>query len=103
MGLTRFIMNLSSDIWFRSPLRVCLSVHASRFVKGMISKMVPKLSMFIPNFHTDLPQQYITISYLQLNYLGDNCIQNFHLGSLYRRIYGWKFSFTVTREQSHKT
>ena len=34
--------------------------------------------------------------------LGDNCIQNFHL-EIYSRIYGRKFSFTVTRERSSKT
>ena len=34
----------------------------------------------------------------QVNKLGDNCIQNFHFGAT---IYGRKFSFTVTHEQSH--
>ena len=34
-------------------------------------------------------------------YLGDNCIQIFHLGrQVYRRTYGRKFSFTATRKRS---
>ena len=35
-------------------------------------------------------------------YLGDNCIQSFHLGRYYHRIYGQKFSFTLTRKRSLK-
>ena len=34
--------------------------------------------------------------------LWDKCIQNF-IWEVYRRIYGWKFSFTATRERSRKT
>ena len=34
--------------------------------------------------------------------LGDNCIQKFSFGEVYRRIYGRKFSFTATRERSRK-
>ena len=37
------------------------------------------------------------------NYSGDNCIQNFSFGEVYRRIYGRKFSFTATRKRSRKT
>ena len=37
------------------------------------------------------------------HHLGDNCIQNFHFGEVYRRKYGAKFSFTATRERSCKT
>ena len=39
------------------------------------------------------------------HHLGDNCIQIFFFwggGEVYRRIYGRKFSFTVTRKRSRK-
>ena len=37
-----------------------------------------------------------------MHQLGDNCIQNFSFGEVYRRIYGGKFSFTAMREWSRK-
>ena len=38
-------------------------------------------------------------------YLGDNCVQNYHLGRyiVYRRIYGQKFSFMAMPQLSGKT
>ena len=38
-----------------------------------------------------------------INNLGDNCILKFSFGEVYRRIYGQKFSFTVTLKRSRKT
>ena len=35
--------------------------------------------------------------------LGDNCIEICHLGRYNRWIYGWKFCFTATHQQSRKT
>ena len=55
---------------------------------------LPHFVMFWPDFKG---------AQVFLNQLGDNCIQNFHLG---RYIVGYKvgnFSFTVMRKQSGKT
>ena len=43
------------------------------------------------------------LSFSESRQLGDNCIQNFHLGRYIVWFYGWKFCFRATGQRSRKT